>query len=177
MSDPAQTLREFIDKAKTKQGVTSANALARRARDAGYAVSHTTFSSITAGTYPSRPSKATLEAIAGLAGVSYAEVYRAAGLGETGPPFTDQLPRNVDNLTASQRNVVLMMIRALLDASGGEDSAPSPEEQEELPPPPMKLSRQIARRALVKDITKKAAREEILAEKASSAAPCPPPGS
>lgn len=135
MSEPAQTLREFIDLAKQKQDVTSANALARRARDAGYAVSHTTFSSITAGTYPSRPSKATLEAIAGLAGVSYAEVHRAAGMGEVGPPFADQLPRDVDKLTASQRNVVLMMIRALLDVSEGQELPPDcPLDLEELAP-------------------------------------------
>lgn len=84
----------------------------------GYEIAHTTIAQIRAGTYPSRPSRKTLEAVAYLAGVPYAAVHKAAGLGTPGRPFADQLPQDVDDLDARQREVVIIVIRALLDGRG-----------------------------------------------------------
>ena len=111
------TLRDLVYEAQRKRGTTSAAELARIAQGAGHKIVHTTVAQIRAGTYPSKPMKPTLKALAYLAGVPYARAHLAAGLsGPPDTPFADQLPRDVDHLTPRQRDAVLVIIRALLEA-------------------------------------------------------------
>lgn len=124
MTDTAQTLRDLIDKALAKRDTKSVNQLAKVGQDAGYSIKQTTLSQIYAGTYKWRPKPQTLEAVAYLAGVPYAQAHRAAGLGEPGEPF--RVAAGAEKLTPKEREVVNSMIRALLDARALERSNNNP---------------------------------------------------
>jgi hypothetical protein len=118
MSSPAKTLQDLIDLAMTHREVQSSAALSRIGKAAGYSITHTTIAGIRNGTYSWTPERATLEAIAYLAGVPFAVAYEAAGLGAPAPgkPFAEQLPLDADKLNARQRDVVIEVIRALIEA-------------------------------------------------------------
>lgn len=121
-SEPALTLRDLIEKAKAKHGTQSLRALARIGQATGGELSHNTMSSIYNGVYKARPGRRVLEEIAELAGVSYETAHQAAGLGTPHRPFSKQLPERVDELTPRHREVVLVVIRALLDAQASNSS-------------------------------------------------------
>lgn len=127
MSDTAQTLRDVIDRAKTKQDVTSTNALAKIARAAGFGVSHTTLAAIVKGDYPSQPGKATIDALVYLSGVGFEEVCRAAGV-DPGVPYAP--PEVAKHLTVKQREVVNTVIRALVEAGANKLNVHSNAESE-----------------------------------------------
>lgn len=114
MSEPVHTLRDVIDRARAKQETASNSRLMRIAREAGYSVSHTTLSAIMKGDYPSKPNRATMEALVYLTGLSFEDVQRAAGV-QPGVPYVP--PEGAQYLTVKQREVVNGVIRALAEAN------------------------------------------------------------
>jgi len=115
--DPEETLADLLALAERRQDVTGGRALARRAGELGHEVSHTTLNKILAGRVENRQSVGTLDAIASLAGVSRARAHGAAGRKAPGKPFADELPDEADLLTRRQRDVVLGVVRALLETA------------------------------------------------------------
>jgi hypothetical protein len=109
------TLGELVEKAMTRHGAASGAALARVATANGLHIVPTTINHIRAGTYRPKPKATTLKAIAFLAGVPVNVAYEAAGLPSRGKPFAEELPDDSDLMTPKQRDVVIRMIRALLD--------------------------------------------------------------
>lgn len=77
----------------------------------------TTFDKILAGTYTSRPSRRTLDALAHLAGIPAARVYKAAGRDGVKASFTELLPPDIDELNDDQRNAVIGVARAFLKSN------------------------------------------------------------
>jgi hypothetical protein len=110
-----KTLAGLIDLAFEKHQVHSGAGLERVADGHGYKLVATTINHIRAGTYKPHPRKATLEAIAALAGVPIAVAYQAADLPTPGPSFSEQLPDGVDYLTPAERDVVIRMLRLLVE--------------------------------------------------------------
>lgn len=120
-----ETLADLLALAERRQGVSGGRALARRASELGHDVSHTTLNKILAGRADNRQSAGTLDAVAALAEVGRARAYTAAGRRSPGRPFADELPVEADQLTRKQRDVVLGVVRALLDtADAARDDAP-----------------------------------------------------
>lgn len=113
VSSKALTLRDLVDRAMTRQRVTSGRALADRAKSLGHTLVHTTVNGIRGGTYRARPGVETVLALARLAGVSDEVAFEAAGLPVPGPRLADQLPPEADLLTQRERNLVIETIRVL----------------------------------------------------------------
>ncbi len=126
----SRTLRDLVGLAQHRHDA-SARELARRAQDRGYRITATTLSAILAGTYKSRPSRETLQAIAWLAGVHEDEAFTAAGLPVPGPPFADELPPGVDNLSPRKRRAVIDLLRVLIEDEerDGDDRDAAPTRQ------------------------------------------------
>lgn len=122
-----ESLVDLLHRAEARQQVRGGRALARRAIELDHQVSHTTLNKILAGRADNRQSTATLDAIAALAGVSRARVHTAAGRPTPGLPFKDELPPEADLLNRRQRDAVLGVVRALLDAADPETSDAEPE--------------------------------------------------
>ncbi|KZM78369.1 hypothetical protein [Cellulosimicrobium sp. I38E] len=114
MSTSTTTLRDLAQRAVDERGL-SGRRLADLAREHGFELTHSTFNWIRSGTYKSRPSPETVKAIAWLAGVPAAEAFTAAGLPVPGPPFADELPPGVDNLSPRKRKVVIDLLRVLIE--------------------------------------------------------------
>jgi hypothetical protein len=76
---------------------------------------HTTLNAIAAGTYKSQPKADTVRAIAWLAGVTDEVAFTAAGLPVPGPPFADELPPGVDNLSPKARKALIDLMRVLVE--------------------------------------------------------------
>jgi hypothetical protein len=120
-----ETLADLLAIAERRQDVAGGRALARRAAELGHDVSHTTLNKILSGKADNRQSVGTLDAIAALAGVSRSRAHTAAGRRAPGKPFADELPAEADLLNRKQRDVVLGVVRALLDSGAATgDSAP-----------------------------------------------------
>lgn len=109
------TLAGLIDLAFERHEVRSGAELERVAQGLGYKIVATTINHVRAGTYRPKPRKYTLEAIAKLAGVPLAVAYDAAGLPAPGPPFAEQLPDGVDYLSPAERDVVIRLLRLLVE--------------------------------------------------------------
>jgi hypothetical protein len=109
------TLAGLIDLAFERHEVRSGAELERVAQGLGYKIVATTINHIRANTYKPKPRKATLEAIAKLAGVPVSVAYDAAGLPAPGPPFAEQLPDGVDYLSPNERDVVIRLLRLLVE--------------------------------------------------------------
>jgi len=113
-----ETLADLLELAEQRQGVRGGRALARRAGELGHEVSHTTLNKILAGRTENRQSDGTVDAVAVLAGVARARAHAAAGRPAPGRPFAGELPPEADRLNRRQRDVVLAVVRALLDSAG-----------------------------------------------------------
>ncbi|MGN7250096.1 hypothetical protein [Arthrobacter sp. SAFR-014] len=114
MDSTPMTLTEIAQAASDNNGGARGRQLGRIAERKGLTLSYTTVDKILAGTYTSRPSRRTLEALAQLSGVPVEKVYAAA---QEAPPqarFADQLPPGVDALTPEQRKVIIDIIRVFL---------------------------------------------------------------
>lgn len=116
MTRPDRTLRDLIDGAMHRHQVKHVSNLERIAKRADHKIVATTISAIRNGTYNSEPSRATLAALAFLAGVTPEEAYAAAGLPVPGPPFAESLPDGVDLLSPTERKAVIGVLRAMVDA-------------------------------------------------------------
>lgn len=114
MHSTPMTLTEIAQAASDNNGGARGRQLGRIAERKGLTLSYTTVDKILAGTYTSRPSRKTLEALAQLSGVPVAKVYEAA---QEVPPqarLADQLPPDVDSLTPEQRKVIIDIARVFL---------------------------------------------------------------
>lgn len=109
------TLAGLIDLAFERHEVRSGAELERVAQGLGLKIVATTINHIRAHTYKPKPRKATLEALAKLAGVPLAVAYDAADLPAPGPPFAEQLPDGVDYLTPTEREAVIGILRVLVE--------------------------------------------------------------
>lgn len=107
------TLRGLIEKAKRERDL-SVRQLAILAQKEGHKIVGTTLSGIVKGTYKSEPSNETLEAIAWLAGEDDEVAFAAAGRNVPGPPFADELPPGVDDLSKSERRAAIEILRTLV---------------------------------------------------------------
>ncbi|MCM6774929.1 hypothetical protein NDR87_26150 [Nocardia sp. CDC159] len=114
------TLRELL------QGVAdrglSTRAMEKRVEDAARSagtdmrLNRGTASLILSGKYKSRPSDATIRAIAFLAEVPQRVAFEAAGRPSPAAPFKDELPEGVDQLSPKRRRVAIEVLRALIEA-------------------------------------------------------------
>lgn len=109
-----KSLNELLDLATQRHGAESGRALERIARDSGYQIVHTTINAIRKGTYKSKPSDDTIRAIAWLAGVSDKIAFTAAGRRNPGPPFAEELPPGVDDLSPRERKAAIEILRTLV---------------------------------------------------------------
>src|SRR6478735_10458236 len=119
-----ETLADLLAIAERRQDVAGGRALARRAAELGHDVSHTTLNKILSGKADNRQSVGTIDAVAALAGVSRSRAHTAAGRRAPGKPFADELPAEADLLTRRQRDVVLGVVRVLLESAETADEAP-----------------------------------------------------
>ncbi|WP_252576021.1 hypothetical protein [Pseudarthrobacter cellobiosi] len=94
---------------------TSGRQLAFLAQRQGFTLATTTVNAIRQGVYKSAPTAETIRAIAWLAGVSDEVAFMAAGQPVPGPPFAEELPPGVDNLSLKSRKAALDMLRVLVD--------------------------------------------------------------
>jgi len=121
------TLAGLIDLAFERHEVRSGAELERVAQGLGYKIVATTINHIRANTYKPKPRKSTLEAIAKLAGVPVTVAYESAGLPAPGPSFAEQLPDGVDYLTPNERDVVIRLLRLLVERhEAGEEGLSGP---------------------------------------------------
>ncbi len=107
------TLRGLIGKARRERD-KSVRQLALAAQQNGHKIVGTTLNAIEAGTYHSVPTAETIRAIGWLAGVPDAIAFAAAGRAVPGPPFAEELPPGVDDLTSTERRAAIGMLRALV---------------------------------------------------------------
>lgn len=114
MSSSDETLADLLRIAQQRFGTRSGRALAERAQKAGHKLTFTTINQILAGTYRSKPSRTTIEAVAELAGVSKTRAIRAAGIPTQQRPFAQDLPPDVELLTPAQREIVINLIRQMV---------------------------------------------------------------
>lgn len=116
------SLRELVRAALQQRG-GSGRSLAAAAERAGHKITHTTVNQLAAGTYKFTPSAETIRAVAWLAQVPEKVAFAAAGVPMPGPPFADELPPGVDNLSPRSRRAAVEVLRALVEAeqkAGGE---------------------------------------------------------
>lgn len=114
MDSTPMTLKEIAQAASDNNGGARGRQLGRIAERKGLTLSYTTVDKLLAGTYTSRPSRRTLEALAQLSGVPVEKVYAAAQVAPPQARFADQLPPGVDSLTPEQRKVIIDIIRVFL---------------------------------------------------------------
>jgi len=107
-----RTLRDVALEASRRVGGLQGRALDREAKRRGLTLSYTTVDKIIAGTYNSRPTPRTLEALAELSRIPLGEVYAAARLPMPRRRLADQLPPEADLLDETQRRVVIDVVRA-----------------------------------------------------------------
>lgn len=111
-NDAPMTLRDVARAALDANPGVSGRQLERLAKKRGLTISYTTINHLAAGTYKSRPSRKTLEALAALADVEREVVYRAAGEPLPRTPLREDLPPDSDILTGPQRRIVVELIRS-----------------------------------------------------------------
>lgn len=121
MNQP-QSLSELVELAAQYRDASGLG-LAQLAAKNGYQVTATTINQIRQGLYKSKPREGTLRALAWLAGVSDEVAFMAAGQTVPGPPFAEELPPGVDNLSPKARKVVLDMVRVLVDLEKSADAS------------------------------------------------------
>lgn len=125
------TLQGLINIAR-RERQQSIRQLALTAQRAGHKIVGTTLNAIEKGTYHSIPSAETIRAIGWLAGVNDEVSFAAAGRPVPGPPFADELPPGVDDLSPKERRAAIGILRALVaqrqEINSYVDSLSDPEE-------------------------------------------------
>lgn len=117
-----QTLKDLVLLAVDRHK-TSGRQLAMRAQAHGFDITVTTINHLKAGTYKYNPSAETIRAIAWLAGVDDSVAFEAASQRIPGPPFSKELPEDVDHLSPRSRKIILELTRALIDMESDHESA------------------------------------------------------
>ncbi|MGF6835891.1 hypothetical protein QF015_004092 [Paenarthrobacter sp. TE4293] len=128
MNQP-QSLSELVELAAQYRDASGLG-LAQLAAKNGHQVTATTINQIRQGLYKSKPREGTLRALAWLAGVSDEVAFTAAGQTVPGPPFAEELPPGVDNLSPKARKVVLDMVRVLVDLEKSADASNTDAEEQ-----------------------------------------------
>ncbi len=118
-----RSLVELIDVAAERHGGASGRRLAEIAREAGHDITHATLNRIRQDSYLSRPSVASVRAIAFLANVSEDTAFSAAGMAapRAGVPYSP--PPEADRMDVRQRKAVTELLRAFAPA---EQDTPHP---------------------------------------------------
>lgn len=117
MGDEPLTLRDIALKASDRFGGVRGRALGREAERAGVKIVYTTIDKIIAGTYRSKPTDTTLQALATLSQVPLEDVYLAAERPLPQARLAEQLPAGSDLLTPSQREAVIVLVRQFIKAN------------------------------------------------------------
>ncbi|MEN4476508.1 hypothetical protein [Mycolicibacterium cosmeticum] len=103
----------MIDIAAQRHGGASGRRLAELAQHGGHDISHATLNRLRQGTYATRPTDASIRAIAYLADVSENTAFAAAGV--TAPAAVAyQPPREAQRMSSRQRKALDEMIRAFI---------------------------------------------------------------
>lgn len=110
-NDEPKSLRDVARAALDRHKGVSGRQLAEIARGKGLTIVSTTINHMAAGTYTSRPTAKTLDALAELSGLSREVVYRVADQPLALAPLRDALPPDADLLDGPQREAVLAVIR------------------------------------------------------------------
>jgi hypothetical protein len=113
MGKTSRSLIDLIEIAVQQHGGASGRRLAELAQRAGHDVSHATLNRLRQGTYATRPSDASIRAIAYLADVSESTAFAAAGV--TAPAAAAyQPPTEAQRMSTRQRRAVDELIRAFI---------------------------------------------------------------
>ncbi|MDF9717641.1 hypothetical protein [Nocardioides sp. ChNu-99] len=110
-NDEPRTLRDVALAALDRHKGVSGRQLAVIAKGKGLTIVATTINHIAAGTYRSKPSPKTLDALAELSGYTREQVYRVADKPMAMAPLRDVLPPDADLLDGPQREAVIAVIR------------------------------------------------------------------
>lgn len=131
MGNRDKSLVDLIDVAMQRHDGASARRLADLAQRAGHDISHTTLNRLRQGAYVSRPTDASLRAIAYLAEVPETAAFAAAGVR---PPGAEQyrLPVDAQRMSTRQRRALDELLRAFVT--------------EQLPPTPASMGALLAAR-------------------------------
>ncbi len=128
MNQP-QSLRDLVELAIQYRD-TSGLGLSQLASSNGYRVTTTTINAIRQGVYKSTPRESTLRALAWLAGVDASVAFTAAGQPAPGPPFAEELPPGVDNLSPKSRKIMIDLARVLVDLEKAEDASNTADQEQ-----------------------------------------------
>lgn len=113
MAKTSRSLIDLIDLAAQRHGGASGRRLAELAQRAGHDISHATLNRLRQGTYATRPSDASIRAIAYLADVSENTAFAAAGV--TAPTaVVYQPPAEAQRMSTRQRKALDELIRAFV---------------------------------------------------------------
>jgi hypothetical protein len=111
MAKTSKSLIDLIDIAARRHGGASGRRLAELAQRAGHDISHATLNRLRQGTYATRPSDASIRAIAYLADVSESIAFTAAGV-RAPTAVVYQPPPEAQRMTTRQRKALDELIRA-----------------------------------------------------------------
>lgn len=115
VSPDPQSLSELVELAIVRHGGASYRELERISKTRyEHGIGSPALSRMRRGHYGSTPDKLTVEILAWLAGVPFEVAHRAFGLGTPSEPFAQQLPRNVDLLTAEERRALIGLINVMI---------------------------------------------------------------
>lgn len=113
MAKTSKSLMDLIEIAVKRNGGASGRRLAEVAQQAGHDISHATLNRLRQGTYASRPTDASIRAIAYLAHVPEATAFAAGGVR---PPAADryELPAEAQRMDTRQRRALDELLRAFV---------------------------------------------------------------
>jgi hypothetical protein len=113
MGTTSRSLIELIDIAAQRNGGASGRRLAELAQSAGHDISHATLNRLRQGTYATRPTDASIRAIAYLADVSENAAFAAAGV-RAPAAVAYEPPPEARRMNTRQRKAVDELIRAFI---------------------------------------------------------------
>lgn len=120
MAKTSKSLIDLIEIAATRHDGASGRRLAELAQRAGHDISHATLNRLRQGTYATRPSDASIRAIAYLADVSENVAFAAAAVAAPAA-VVYQAPAEAQRMTTRQRRALDELIRAF---AAGDTPAP-----------------------------------------------------
>lgn len=120
----ALTLRDLLLRARALHDNASGRRLAEMAQANGHEIDRTQINHILRGSYPHRPKRPLLDAVAYLSGATREEVYEIAGEPLPLGDFREELPEEADVLSVGQRQAVLGVIREFIAAERARAASP-----------------------------------------------------
>ncbi|MEM6107585.1 hypothetical protein AAHS21_15285 [Mycobacterium sp. 050272] len=113
MGKTSRSLIDLIDIAAQRHGGASGRRLAELAQHAGHDISHATLNRLRQGTYATRPTDASIRAIAYLADVSENTAFTAAGV-KAPAAVAYEPPSEAQRMNTRQRKAVDELLRAFI---------------------------------------------------------------